>query len=61
MTHFLKGVRSIGNQLADKDFAVDVQGIDNDIENLFDLGFERSRFIRFFAFPIFHIINLPIQ
>ena len=36
----LRGVRRVGNQLADKDFLVGVKRVDDDVEQLRDLGLE---------------------
>ena len=34
------GIGRVRDQLADEDFAVGVEGVDNDVEELFDLGLE---------------------
>ena len=40
VAEFFEGVGSIGNQLADEDFLLGVERVDDDIEQLLDLGLE---------------------
>jgi len=40
VAHLLEGVGSVGHQLPDEDFLFRVEGMDDDIEQLLDLGLE---------------------
>ena len=40
VAEFFEGVRGVGDELADEDFPVGVEGVDDDVEELFDFGLE---------------------
>ena len=40
VAEFLEGVGGVGHQFAQEDFAIGVQGVDNEVEELADFGLE---------------------
>lgn len=40
MAELFESVSGVGNELADEDFAIRVEGVDDDVEDLFDFGLE---------------------
>jgi hypothetical protein len=40
VAEFFEGVGGVGDELADEDFPVGIEGVDDDVEELFDFGLE---------------------
>ena len=51
-SELLAGIGRVGDEFADEDLAVGVKGMDDDIENLLDLGLERM------GFGLAHVLSL---